>query len=108
MADPTSNYYTIAYIAVSAGDNPAMFTDDGTIFRTAVRDLLTTDPSALTTSQTDAQTCVDNANGAPQIYKDIMYDYLTKVESPNFPADFPQTAADWAGRAAHADCTGTS
>ena len=103
MADAASNYYTIVVNAVTAGATPAVIADE-TAFREAVRDAMTAD--ALTTSQTGAQACVDNANGAPQIYKDIMYDYLTKVESPG--ADFPQTSADWAARAASADCTGTS
>ena len=30
-------------------------------------------------AQDEAETCVDNALGAPDIYKNIMYDYLTKA-----------------------------
>ena len=31
------------------------------------------------TAQGEAQTCVQNALGAPDIYKNIMYDYFTKA-----------------------------
>ena len=30
-------------------------------------------------AQGEAQTCVDNALGAPDIYKNIMYDYFLKA-----------------------------
>lgn len=36
------------------------------------------------TAQAEAQTCVDTALGAPDVYKNIMFDYLTKARLSRF------------------------
>ena len=100
--DANSNFYNIIVAAVTAGSDPGTFTPDEATFRANLVTLLMTDSAALTTAQTNAEVCVDNANGAPQIYKNIMYDYLEKVESGN--TNFPANAAAWAARAAEAEC----
>ena len=85
MLDSQSIYYDIIYNAVTCEavscDEPGVIADESA-FRAAVMADLTVNSSVLSNSQTNAQSCVDNANGSPQIYKDIMYHFLTTIESP--------------------------
>ena len=85
LLDSQSVYYDIIYNAVTCAavscDEPGVIADESA-FRAAVMADLTVNSSVLSNSQTNAQSCVDNANGSPQIYKDIMYHFLTTVESP--------------------------
>ena len=70
--DSAANYYNIIVAAVTAGSDPATIADEAT-FRANLVQALMTDSAALTTAQTNAEACVDNANGAPQIYKDRLF-----------------------------------
>ena len=85
LLDTQSVYYDIIYNAVTCADvtcnEPGAIADESA-FRAAVMADLTVNSSVLSNSQTNAQSCVDNANGSPQIYKDIIFHYLTTVESP--------------------------
>ena len=85
LADSDSVYYDIIYNAVTctevACDKPGVVADESA-FRAAVMADLTVNSSVLSNSQTNAQSCVDNANGSPQIYKDIMFHYMATIESP--------------------------
>ena len=85
LLDSQSVYYDIIYNAVTCADvtcnEPGAIADESA-FRAAVMADLTVNSSVLANSQTNAQSCVDNANGSPQIYKDIIFHYLTTVESP--------------------------
>ena len=85
LLDSQSVYYDIIYNAVTCAavscDEPGVIADESA-FRAAVMADLTVNSSVLSNSQTNAQSCVDNANGSPQIYKDIMIHYMTTVESP--------------------------
>ena len=101
--DSSTAYYNIIVAAVTTMPDAATFaTDEATFRANLVTTLMTTD-ARLTTAQSNAETCVDNANGAPQIYKNIMYDYLAKVETAANPA-LPADAAAWAARAADVAC----
>ena len=96
LLDSQSIYYDIIYNAVTCTvvtcDEPGVIADEST-FRAAVMTDLTVNSSVLSNSQTNAQSCVDNANGSPQIYKDVMYHYLTTIESPK--GDFKSKLFDW-------------
>ena len=85
LLDSQSIYYDIIYNAVMCTevtcDEPGVIADESA-FHAAVMTDLTVNSSVLSNSQTNAQSCIDNANGAPQIYKDIMFHYLTTIESP--------------------------
>ena len=85
LLDSQSVYYDIIYNAVTctevACDEPGVVADESA-FRAAVMADLTVNSSVLSNSQTNAQSCVDNANGSPQIYKDIMFHYMATIESP--------------------------
>ena len=85
LLDSQSVYYDIIYNAVTCAevscDEPGVVADESAFRAAAVADL-TVNSSVLSNSQTNAQSCVDNANGSPQIYKDIMFHYLTTIESP--------------------------
>ena len=85
LLDSQSVYYDIIYNAVTctevACDEPGVVADESS-FRAAVMADLTVNSSVLSNSQTNAQSCVDNANGSPQIYKDIMFHYMATIESP--------------------------
>jgi len=85
LFDSDSVYYDIIYNAVTctevACDEPGVVADESA-FRAAVMADLTVNSSVLPNSETNAISCLDNANGSPQIYKDIMFHYLTTIESP--------------------------
>ena len=81
--DANSHFYNIIVAAVTAGSDPGTFEspNDESTFRANLVQLLMTDSAALTTAQTNAQVCVDTANGAPQIYKDWLFLLLTQILS---------------------------
>ena len=81
--DVNSNFYNIIVNAVTAGSDPGTFEspNDESTFRASLVQLLMTDSAALTTAQTNAQVCVDNANGAPQIYQDWLFLLFTQILS---------------------------
>ena len=68
---PDSVYYNIIFSAVTT--NPADVTVDETAFRDQLVLYMMGTDTKLTTAQTNAESCVDNANGAPQIYKDRLF-----------------------------------
>jgi len=70
--DSSSTYYNIIMSAVTTAPDAAVVADE-TTFRTNLVAYLMGADAKLTTTQTNAQTCVDNANGAPQIYKDRLF-----------------------------------
>ena len=87
--DPNANFYNIIVAAVTTAPDGAVF--DGSAgtppasseadFRNNLVALLTTGTSPrFTDAQTSAQTCVDQANGAPQIYKDRLFLYASMAE----------------------------
>ena len=85
LLDPQAVYYDIIYNAVTCTDVPCNepgAISDKSSFRAAVMADLTVNSSVLANSQTNPQSCVDNANGSPEIYKQIMFHYLATVESP--------------------------
>ena len=88
--DPNANFYNIIVAAVTTAPDGAVF--DGSAgtptpaateadFRNNLVALLTTGTSPrFTDAQTSAQTCVDQANGAPQIYKDRLFLFASMAE----------------------------
>ena len=100
LLDPQSIYYDIIYNAVTCTDVPCNEPgdiSDESAFRAAVMADLTVNSSVLANSQTNAQSCVDNANGSPEIYKQIMLHYLATVESPQKSSQIDFLAANAIG-----------
>ena len=109
--DPTvaeSVYYKIIAVAVDSGAEPATCggvaagCDADASFKTAVMTALTTANAdgivPLTNAASSAESCVDNSLGAPQIYKDVFYHYLTAGATPladPLVAEFPADLAGW-------------
>ena len=81
--DPNAIFYNIIVAALTPASDGAAFdgtqgtpnpATDETVFRNNLVALLTSGTSPrFTDAQTSAQTCVDQANGAPQIYKDRLF-----------------------------------
>merc|ERR1711911_157841 len=107
-ADAESVNYKIIAIAVDSGAEPATCggvaagCDADASFKTAVMTALTTANVdgiiPLTNAGSSAESCVDNSLGAPQIYKDVFYHYLTAGATPladPLVAEFPTDITGW-------------